>query len=163
MVIFEHVSHILKSKFNPRQHGFTKSKYTSTNLVGYLDFVSPLVHSLCHSHATYFDFNNAFHNVPHTLSLRKLGDFGLTAVYVIYLHNYLTNSTSRVRYRGALSSNYDLLSGVPQESVLGPFLSIYSYMTCGVVKYSNCLLLADYIKIYGEINPIVAAGYSCLI
>jgi hypothetical protein len=33
-----------KCKRNPCQHGLVKSKYTVTNFVSYLDFISPLVH-----------------------------------------------------------------------------------------------------------------------
>jgi hypothetical protein len=45
LVIHDHVSHYLKSKLNPCQHDFTKSKSTITSLVTYLDFVAPLVSS----------------------------------------------------------------------------------------------------------------------
>jgi hypothetical protein len=45
LVIHDHVSHYLKPKLNSCQHGFTKSKSTITNLVTYLDFITPLVSS----------------------------------------------------------------------------------------------------------------------
>jgi hypothetical protein len=49
-VIHDHVSHYLKAKLNPRQHGFTKSEYTTTNLVTYFDI--PLVCSQRQADAT---------------------------------------------------------------------------------------------------------------
>jgi len=59
-------------KFNPRQHAVIKSKSTTTNLVAYLDFITPLVHSQLQVNAIYFDFRNAFDLVPQPLLLRKL-------------------------------------------------------------------------------------------
>jgi hypothetical protein len=41
----DHVSHYLKFKFNPCQHGFIKSKPSITDLVTYLGFMTPLVGS----------------------------------------------------------------------------------------------------------------------
>lgn len=38
-IVYGHVSHSLKQKLNPCQHGFSKAKYIVTNLV------SPLVYS----------------------------------------------------------------------------------------------------------------------
>ncbi|RXY24593.1 hypothetical protein DD577_29365, partial [Klebsiella pneumoniae] len=81
--------------------------------------------------------------------LRKLCDFGLSAGYVSWFRSYLTSRTFSVRYCGALSTSYAVLSGVPQGSVLGPLLFyIFINDLLGVVKYSNCLLFADDIKIF---------------
>jgi hypothetical protein len=48
----------------------------------------------------------AFDLVPHALLLYKLSDYGL----------------SHVHYYGALSSSFEVLSGIPQGSVLRPLL-----------------------------------------
>jgi hypothetical protein len=85
--------------------------------------------------------------------LRKLSDFGLFAGYVSWFCSYLTSRTSYVRYCGVLSLPHEVLSGVPQGSVLGPLLfNIFINKLCGVVKYSNCLLFADDIKIFREVK-----------
>jgi hypothetical protein len=58
-----------------------------------------------------------------------------------------------VRYCGTLSSSYEVLSGVPKGSVLGPLLfNTFINDLRGVVKYSDCLLFADDIKLFREIN-----------
>jgi hypothetical protein len=68
-VIHDRVLHYLKFKLSPHQHGFSKSKSTNTNLVTYLDFISPLVCSQRQVDAIYFDLRNAFDLVPHSLLL----------------------------------------------------------------------------------------------
>jgi hypothetical protein len=44
-VIYDNVSHYHKSKISHHQDGFSKTKSTSTSLVTYVDFISPLVGS----------------------------------------------------------------------------------------------------------------------
>ena len=136
----------MKSKFNPRQHGFIKSKSTSTNIVAYLDFITPPVHSQRQVGAIYLDL------VPHALLLHKLLGFGLAPAYIAWFHSYIT-------HRHSLSTPYVMSSGVPQRSVLGPFVfGVFLNDICSAVQYSDCLVFADDVKIYREIQ----SRYDCL-
>jgi hypothetical protein len=119
-----HVSHHLKSKFNPLQHGYIKSKSTPTNLVALLDFNTLLVNCQRQVDIIYLDFRNTFDFVLHALLLHKLDEIGLPPACATWFHSYLTNRLSHDCYRGALSTPYDLLSGVPQGSVPRPLLFI---------------------------------------
>jgi hypothetical protein len=74
IIIHDHV--LLYVKLNPNQLGFTRSKSTVTNLVTFLDFVTPVVRSQRQADAVYFDLYNAFDLVPHNLLLHKLSSFG---------------------------------------------------------------------------------------
>jgi hypothetical protein len=140
-VIHDHVSHYLKFKLNPCQHGFTKSKSTTTNLVTYLAFITPLVGSQRQADAVYFDLTSAFDLVPHTLHLHKLSALGLSGGYVNWFRSYLTNRQSQVRIGGIISSPFEVLSGVPQRSVLGPLLfNVYINELCDTIKHSSYLL-----------------------
>jgi hypothetical protein len=57
MFIHDHVSHHLKSKINPYQHGFSKTKSGSTNVVTFVDFITHLVCSQGQADAIYFDLS----------------------------------------------------------------------------------------------------------
>jgi hypothetical protein len=133
---------LLLFKLNPCQRGFTKFKSTTTNLVTYLDFITPLVGSQPQADTIYFDLTSAFDLVPHTLLLHKLNALGFSGGYVNWFRSYLTNRQSQVRIGGTISSPFEILSGVPQGSVLGPLLfNVYINDLCDTIKHSRYLLL----------------------
>jgi hypothetical protein len=112
-IIHDHVLHYIK--LNPNQHGFTKSESTVTNLVTFLDCMTPVVRGQRQADAVYFDLPYAF----------ELSSFGFSDSYVGWFRSYLTNGQSRVHVSDTLSLPFHVTSGVPQDSVLGPFQSIH--------------------------------------
>jgi hypothetical protein len=98
-IIHDHIYHFSKSKLNFSQHGFIKSKSTITNLVTFLDFVTPLVRSQSQVDSIYFDFSNAYDILPHALLLHKLNNYGLSSGYIKWFHCYLTSRESCVRFQ----------------------------------------------------------------
>jgi hypothetical protein len=147
-VVHSHMSHYFSSKLDPNQHDFVKTKSTTTNLMTYLDFISPFVFSE-QVDSVYFDFSSAFDLVPHSVLLHKLCAYSLSDSYVNWFRSYLTDRYSSVRISGALSSPIAVSSGVSQGSVLGPLLfNIFVNDICNVIKYSRHLLFANDIKIF---------------
>jgi hypothetical protein len=140
--MLDYVSHYLKSKISPYQPGFSKTKYTSSNLVTYVDFIVPLVGSQRQAHDIYFDLSNWFYPVPHSLLLQKLSAFGLSGGYVNRFRSYLSNRKSQVHVSGIVSSPSEVLSGVPQESVMGLLLfNVFINDIFDAITYSKYLYL----------------------
>jgi hypothetical protein len=92
--------------------------------------------------------------------LHKLGSFGFSDAYVSWFRSYLTNRRSRVRVCGTLSQPFQVTSGVPQGSVLGPFLfNLFINDLCSSVQYCKIPIFADDVKIFRVIN----SPHDCLL
>jgi hypothetical protein len=72
------------------------------------------------------DICKAFDTVDHSKLLQKLHDFGFSGSLSLWFQNYLSGRFQRVTVHGATSTSLPIASGVPQGSLLGPFLfSVY--------------------------------------
>jgi hypothetical protein len=114
-----------KSKLNPSQHGVFQSKSTTTNLVSYLDYISPLICSQCQVDAIYFDLSSTFDPVSHTVLLHKLRAYGLSDGYVSWLHSYTTNRYSVFEFMAFIPHPLKCFLVFLKDLFLGPFSLMY--------------------------------------
>ena len=68
---------------------------------------------------TLLDFSNAFDKVSHHLLLEY---YGIRGNILNLISSFLSDGTQRVMCGDCISDSIDVLSGVPQGSVLGPLL-----------------------------------------
>ena len=70
----------------------------------------------------FFDFRKAFDSVPHHKLIDKMQDLGLNEHILLWVKSYLTDRSQKVIVNGKASDPTPVLSGVPQDSVIGPLL-----------------------------------------
>lgn len=143
--------HKLLSK---KQYGFMKKIGTKdalnylTNLIyENLDKSTPIA-------VTFLDLSKAFDTVNHKILLDKLYNYGIRGNAHKLITSYLQNRFQRVKANDVLSDYCEVLTGVPQGTVLGPLLFIL---------YVNNLLNSlpeDTIISFADDTAIVSIGKS---
>ena len=113
--------------------------------------------------AIFFDFKKAFDRVPHLPLLSKLEKIGLDSHIILWIHNYLAERQQRVVVNGAASHLSQVISGVPQGSILGPLLFLIYVNDITNVNLSlgsRLVLYADDILLFRPIRTV--GDYSAL-
>jgi hypothetical protein len=89
------------------------------------------------------DFSKAFDKVGHNRLLLKLNEYGITGKLNNWIKAFLSGRTQQVVLEGELSYTADVLSGVPQGSVLGPCLLFIFINDLADTLKSTIRLFAD--------------------
>jgi len=134
------------------QHGFRKGRSCLTNLLEFLDRVTGCVDAGDSVDVIFLDFAKAFDKVPHRRLVSKLKSHGIQGKILDWISEWLRGRVQRVCIRGVKSSWIEVLSGVPQGSVLGPilFLIYINDLDFGIRNW--ILKFADDTKIFSRIN-----------
>ena len=137
------------------QHGFVKRRSCLTNLLLNLEEITTMIDEGNVVDQIYLDLQKAFDKVPHQRLLYKLQKAGISGHLLAWIESFLSGRQQRVKIKGNYSNWKNVLSGVPQGSVLGPILFIiYINDLPETLKSSLCKVFADDTKITGKANSI---------
>ena len=135
------------------QHGFMSKKSRVTNLLECLDKWSSNFDKGHQTDIIYLDYSKCFDSVCHSKLLYKLSQYGFKDSALHWVASFLTGRTQHVKVNNSLSPPQDVISGVPQGTVLGPTLFLcFTADLNSVVKYCNLSMYADDSKIFKEIQ-----------
>ena len=131
MKVFERVvkSNILKhlvekGLINPGQHGFVPGKSTQTQLLEHFCDVYEAIADGERMDTVYLDFSKAFDKVNHNILLQKLIKHGIKGKIGLWIKEFLYDRKYKVLVNGVMSEEQDVISGVPQGTVLAAILFV---------------------------------------
>ena len=149
----EIVDHMVTNKlFSKQQHGFVPFRDCMTNLLTCLEIWTEMIENGDAIDVIYTDFSKAFDSVPHQRLLRKMKSLGIVGDTLSWVKGFLSNRRQRVRVDDELSNWIDVISGIPQGSVLGPILFVIFINDMPEMVESMCQLFADDAKIFRSVD-----------
>jgi len=157
--LLEHIlcSHIMShldehNILSSLQHGFRAKHSCDTQLLTTTHDLMKSFDNKKQVDVAVLDFSKAFDKVPHERLLAKLQHYGIVGPIHSWIGEFLKGRSQCVLVEGEQSAQSDVLSGVPQGSVLGPALFLLYINDLPDQITSKARLFADDCLVYREIN-----------
>ena len=115
---------LTNSLLSPSQFSFTSGKSVELQLLYCLNTWTSAINDNKFIDIIYFDFKKAFDKVSHRKLLFKIKDIGISRNIYNWIESFLINRKQSVKINYTYSKFKNILSGVPQGSVIGPILFI---------------------------------------
>ena len=116
------IADFISDKLSPYLCGYRKGFSAQHALISLIEHWRVMLDKRGYAEAVLMDLSKAFDCINHELLLAKLYAYGFSIEALTMIKSYLSNRKQRVKINTTFSTWSDLLSGVPQGSVLGPLL-----------------------------------------
>ena len=142
------------------QHGFRKKKSCMTQLLSHIEHIYKSLNHDDEVDVIYLDFAKAFDKVDHAILLSKLEQYGIKGKALAWIKEFLLERKQAVTIEGHKSSFQEVISGVPQGTVLGPlmFLIYINDIANNISPGTHIRLFADDCVLYRVIQSLQDTG-----
>ena len=106
------------------QYGFREKHSTQHAILDIVNQIQTNMDNNLFSCGIFIDLQKAFDTVNHAILVKKLHFYGIRGVVNDWFLSYLSNRTQTVQIGDSISDKCNVLTGIPQGSVLGPLLFI---------------------------------------
>ena len=113
-----------KQLFNDGQHGFVKGRSTQSQLLAHYNDIYEAIMEGKRMDTVFLDFSKAFDKVDHNILLKKVRNHGISGKLGKWIQSFLQYRKFRVVANGCISEEEDVVSGVPQGTVLAAILFV---------------------------------------
>ena len=142
------------SLLSPHQHGFISGRSCMTQLLEVMEVWTKILDEKGSIDTIFFDFMKAFDSVPHRRLAAKWKAYGITGKVSNWLEAFLSNRRQRVNVNNNHSTWKNVLSGVPQGSVIGPILFVIYINDLPEMVEHTIKLFADDTKLFTKVSTI---------
>ena len=134
------------------QHGFVKGRSCLTNLLEAFENWTKAMDDGYGIDVIFLDYRKAFDTVPHQRLLKKLRSCGVKGKILNWIRDFLFERKMRVGVKGSFSNWYEVFSGVPQGSSIGPLLFLIFVNDLPEWILNSMRMFADDTKLWKKVK-----------
>ena len=155
-IIFDFIiKHLRKNKLiSKSQYGFISRRSASLQLLTVMETWCNILDDNGTVDDINMDFKKAFDSVPHRRLVEKIRSHGIIGDVLLWLKEFLSNRKQKVNVNGSSSEWCDIISGVPQGSVIAALLFVIFINDLPEKLKSYIFMFADDLKFFHQILDI---------
>lgn len=131
------------------QYGFQKNKSVELALLEQKEYILQNFEQKLLTLGIFVDFTQAFDHIDHNILVKKLERYGIRGLPLEFIKSYLGRRRQFVFLNGLTSKSKEIISGVPQGSILGPLLfNLYVNDIVHICQQAKFIIYADDTSIF---------------